>query len=90
MIVSVRHITSLTRAYCQFIYTFKKGKYSNEFTMGGFTDTPIQKVIYRRGLKHTEYLVELFRVLMNYPAASYGVSKTARNEASFGEFTLRD
>jgi len=24
--------------------------------------------------------------LMNYPAASYGVSKTARNEASFGEY----
>jgi len=23
---------------------------------------------------------------MNYPAASYGVSKTARNEASFGEY----
>jgi len=23
---------------------------------------------------------------MNYPAASYGVSKTPRNEASFGEF----
>ena len=27
---------------------------------------------------------------MNYPAASCGVSKTARNEASFGEFTRRD
>ncbi|MBU1184521.1 MAG: hypothetical protein KJ663_05035, partial [Proteobacteria bacterium] len=24
--------------------------------------------------------------IMNYPAASYGVSKTARNEASFGEY----
>jgi hypothetical protein len=23
---------------------------------------------------------------MNYPAASYGVSKTPRNEASFGEY----
>jgi hypothetical protein len=23
---------------------------------------------------------------MNYPAASYGVSKTARNDASFGEY----
>jgi hypothetical protein len=23
---------------------------------------------------------------MNYPAASYGVSKTSRNEASFGEY----
>ena len=23
---------------------------------------------------------------MNYPAASYGVSKTLRNEASFGEY----
>jgi len=28
--------------------------------------------------------------LMNLPAASCGLSKTARNEASFGEFTLRD
>jgi hypothetical protein len=27
-----------------------------------------------------------FRNIMNYPAASYGVSKTARNEASFGEY----
>ena len=27
---------------------------------------------------------------MNLPAASCGVSETARNEASFGEFTLRD
>jgi hypothetical protein len=27
---------------------------------------------------------------MNLPAASCGISKTARNEASFGEFTLRD
>ncbi|MDP2158088.1 MAG: type II toxin-antitoxin system HicA family toxin [Nitrospirota bacterium] len=27
---------------------------------------------------------------MNLPAASCGVSKTARNEASFGEFTLRE
>jgi hypothetical protein len=26
------------------------------------------------------------RSLMNYPAASCGVSKTARNEASFGEY----
>jgi hypothetical protein len=24
--------------------------------------------------------------IMNYPAASYGVSKTPRNEASFGEY----
>ncbi|PKN60928.1 MAG: hypothetical protein CVU53_00605 [Deltaproteobacteria bacterium HGW-Deltaproteobacteria-11] len=29
---------------------------------------------------------EIVRRLMNYPAASYGVSKTARNEASFGEY----
>ena len=29
-------------------------------------------------------------LLMNYPAASCGVSKIARNEASFGEFTPRD
>jgi hypothetical protein len=28
--------------------------------------------------------------LMNLLAASYEVSKTARNEASFGEFTPRD
>jgi len=26
----------------------------------------------------------------NHPTASYGVSKTPRNEASFGEYTRRD
>jgi len=31
-----------------------------------------------------------FLKLMNLPAANCGVSKTARNEASFGEFTLSD
>ncbi|MBU2623853.1 MAG: hypothetical protein KKD92_16205 [Proteobacteria bacterium] len=28
--------------------------------------------------------------VINLPVASFGVSKTARNKASFGEFTLRD
>jgi len=30
--------------------------------------------------------IKSFDLSMNLPAASYGVSKTARNEASFGEY----
>jgi len=39
-----------------------------------------------------DVIVSIFAetVRMNLSAASCGVSKTARNEASFGEFTLRD
>jgi len=56
----------------------------------------IERVIYLiRGQKVMldRDLAQLYGVetrLMNLPAASCGVSKTARNEASFGEFTLRD
>jgi len=35
-------------------------------------------------------LTKMERDIMNYPAASCGVSKNTRNEASFGELTLRD